>query len=137
MPGGVGSRLRLGARVRGPEDVGDALVEFLVGSLVPVAFALDLAGRIVAYHCGTTLPCSGEPFNPAHAMRVDAPGVKASGVIVAHAHEGASTVPFEEDLAATQALMLQGRVEGIELVDHIIVAGRSWRSLREATSLWG
>lgn len=131
MNGETGEGLARGARVRGPEDIGDALVREIAGTAVMVGMALDRDGCIAAYCCEPCSPCSDGRVRPGSFM-----WARTSGVIVAHAHQGTSTAPRGGDLAVTRRLMAAGRAKGVDLVDHIIVAGRSWRSLRESTHLW-
>lgn len=55
----------------------------------------------------------------------------ASSIIVAHNHPSGDPEPSEEDLRITKRLVEAGRVIGIEILDHIIVAANSYMSFRE------
>ena len=57
---------------------------------------------------------------------------KASSVIVAHNHPSGSAMPSTEDEAFTARLAEALSVLGVELSDHIIVAGTDYVSLRES-----
>ena len=57
---------------------------------------------------------------------------RASSVIVAHNHPSGNALPSEEDVAFTARLGEALSVLGVELSDHIIVAGTDYVSLREA-----
>jgi DNA repair protein RadC len=55
----------------------------------------------------------------------------ASGVILIHNHPSGNTNPSEEDLRITKQLAEAGRLLGIKVYDHIILAGESYRSLAD------
>ena len=57
---------------------------------------------------------------------------RASSVIVAHNHPSGSAMPSAEDEAFTARLAEALSVLGVELSDHIIVAGTDYVSLRES-----
>ena len=56
-------------------------------------------------------------------------------IIVAHNHPSGDTEPSEEDLQITHRLKKAGEILGIELLDHVIVAGDGWLSLKESNNL--
>ena len=49
---------------------------------------------------------------------------------LAHNHPSGSTEPSNADLALTERVRAAARLLGLELVDHLVVGGRSWTSLR-------
>jgi DNA repair protein RadC len=55
----------------------------------------------------------------------------ASGVILIHNHPSGNTNPSEEDLRITKQLVEAGRLLGIKVYDHIILAGESYRSFAD------
>lgn len=59
----------------------------------------------------------------------------APAVIIAHNHVDGPVTPTAEDAAFTRELYEACQSAGVELVDHLIVAVRSWLSLREARLL--
>jgi DNA repair protein RadC len=54
---------------------------------------------------------------------------KAAGVILIHNHPSGNASPSEEDLRITKQLVEAGRLLGIKVYDHIILAGENHRSL--------
>ncbi|MDP3725214.1 MAG: DNA repair protein RadC [Nanoarchaeota archaeon] len=56
---------------------------------------------------------------------------KAASVIFAHNHPSGNTEPSEEDLELTRRLVEAGKILGIEVTDHIIVATNSFFSFKE------
>lgn len=71
--------------------------------------------------------------NIVHPREVFQPALEygAVAVIVAHNHPSGSLEPTTDDIRATHQLMSAGKVLGIELLDHLIIAGDSFKSLIE------
>ena len=55
----------------------------------------------------------------------------AAGIILIHNHPSGNPSPSEEDLRITRQLVEAGRLLGIKVYDHIILAGESYRSLAD------
>jgi len=55
----------------------------------------------------------------------------ASGIIVAHNHPSGDVSPSPEDIRITRQLVETGRLLDVEGLDHIIIAGDGYASLRE------
>ncbi|MBI4154284.1 DNA repair protein RadC [Candidatus Woesearchaeota archaeon] len=55
----------------------------------------------------------------------------AAAIIVLHNHPSGDPEPSEEDLKFTKQLSAAGKIIGIELLDHIIVTGDRFSSLKE------
>ena len=60
---------------------------------------------------------------------------KAAGVILIHNHPSGNASPSEEDLRITKQLVEAGRLLGIKVYDHIILAGETHRSLADEALL--
>lgn len=71
-----------------------------------------------------------EVFLPAVAL-------SAASVILAHNHPSGDPTPSEEDLAITRRLVEAGRLLGIELLDHVVVARDAYSSFKERRLLRG
>ena len=56
---------------------------------------------------------------------------KAVSVILAHNHPGGTLTPSKEDLDATNAAKVALSTVGIQMLDHLIVSGSGYCSLRE------
>ncbi len=69
----------------------------------------------------------------AHPREVFKPAVRrsAASIIVAHNHPAGSTEPSPEDIDLTSRLVSAGKLIGINVLDHIIIAGDRWVSLKE------
>jgi len=55
----------------------------------------------------------------------------AAGIILIHNHPSGNPSPSDEDLRITKQLVEAGRLLGIRVYDHIILAGESYRSLAD------
>jgi len=55
----------------------------------------------------------------------------AAGIILIHNHPSGNPSPSEEDLRVTKQLVEAGRLLGIRVYDHIILAGETYRSLAD------
>ncbi len=55
----------------------------------------------------------------------------AAGIILIHNHPSGNPSPSEEDLRITKQLVDAGRLLGIKIYDHIILAGEDYRSLAD------
>jgi DNA repair protein RadC len=66
-----------------------------------------------------------------HPREVFRPAIEygAVAVVLAHNHPSGSTEPSEADITLTQRIADAGKLLGIELVDHIIVAGGKHSSI--------
>lgn len=72
-------------------------------------------------------------YNLVHPREVFEPAVKnlAASVIVAHNHPSGCLEPSDEDLSLTKRLSQAGKLLGIELLDHVIVASGGFMSFKE------
>ena len=66
----------------------------------------------------------GEVFS--HALRME--GV---AVVIAHNHPSGVLDPSPEDVAVTRQLVQAGKLLDVEVMDHVVIAGNEWLSLRE------
>jgi DNA repair protein RadC len=60
----------------------------------------------------------------------------AARIIVAHNHPSGSLEPSPDDLAVTRQLLQGAKIIGIPVLDHLILGGGNYVSLRQTTSLW-
>jgi DNA repair protein RadC len=57
--------------------------------------------------------------------------VNAAGVILSHNHPSTDPSPSPEDVAVTRAVGEAGKLLDVELLDHVILGGGRWVSLKE------
>lgn len=127
----------IGVRVRGPDDVGERLIDLLRGLMQEAVVAIFVGPGQGVIGCDLVSlgSCFAALIEPRDLFR-GAVRTGAAGVIIAHNHPSGSTAPTPDDLAVTRRMILAGRILGIELLDHLIVGPRAWRSLRDSTNLW-
>lgn len=67
-----------------------------------------------------------------HPREVFAPALceRAATIVVAHNHPSGDPEPSREDLTVTRRLIDAGRLLGVPLLDHVILAGSGYVSLR-------
>jgi DNA repair protein RadC len=72
-----------------------------------------------------------------HPREVFEPAIRqgAASLIVVHNHPSGETDPSEDDLAITRRLSEAGEILGVPLLDHVIVGGNGYTSLKENQSL--
>ena len=75
--------------------------------------------------------------NLVHPREVFEPAIQnhCAQIIVAHNHPSGDPEPSEEDLLITKRLVEAGKILGIDLLDHIIVARDSYLSFKEKNLL--
>ena len=61
--------------------------------------------------------------------------VSASSIICIHNHPSNDVTPSKEDIAFTKTLMETGTIQGIPVVDHIIIGDREYYSFYEANQI--
>jgi DNA repair protein RadC len=92
---------------------------------------LDARRRLLRCHELTRGTRSQATVDPAEVFR-NALLDDASGVLVFHNHPSGDLDPSRDDLDLTRRLARGGEVVGIRLLDHLVVAGSRWLSLRSA-----
>jgi len=72
--------------------------------------------------------------NIVHPREVFQPAIEygAVAVIIAHNHPSGVLEPTADDIAATKQLVAAGKIMGIDLLDHLIIANNRYLSLLEA-----
>jgi len=72
-----------------------------------------------------------------HPREVFKPAIEnyAASIIIAHNHPSGNIHPSDDDLAVTERLQEAGQIMGIEVIDHVIVTGKGYCSLKEKNIL--
>jgi DNA repair protein RadC len=120
-------------RAHGPQTIGERLGlqlgaldrEELHTVLLDAKMGVIAQHRVYMGNVSATLVRIGELFR-------DAVQCHASGVILVHNHPSGDPTPSPDDLHLTGEAIAAGRLLEIAVLDHIIVAGGSYLSLREA-----
>jgi DNA repair protein RadC len=94
------------------------------------ALYLDTRRRLIASRVVSVGTLDASLVHPREVFR-PAIELSASAVLVAHNHPSGDPDPSPDDLALTSRLDRAARLLGFRLVDHLIIAGQDWVSLRE------
>ena len=55
----------------------------------------------------------------------------APSIIISHNHPSGDPTPSPEDVSITRDLVQAGKILGIDLLDHVVIGGDRWVSLKE------
>ncbi len=120
------------AVVRGPDDIWNRLRLRLTGlsQEVFVVMALDVRGRILDEIEVARGSLASVEVHPREVFR---PLIRRSAYacVVAHNHPSGDPTPSEDDRILTRRLQEVGRIVGIELLDHVIVARSGYSSMAD------
>ena len=86
----------------------------------------QVVGQRVIYqgNINSTIVRPAEVFRPAVIEAVP-------GIIISHNHPSGDPTPSPEDAAITRDLVQAGKLLGIELLDHVVIGGERFVSLKE------
>jgi len=137
----LGRRVASRAPVHGvafgaPEDV-DRYLRPLVRDLDVErfhVFCLDARHRLRRAHVVSVGTLTASLVHPREVFRL-AVREAAAAILLAHNHPSGDPTPSAEDAAVTRRLTDVGRVLGIRVLDHVIVAAGGYYSFREAGRL--
>ena len=96
---------------------------------------LDIKNRIIG-QCIATKGTATETLSHPRETFQAAIRQGASHIVVAHNHPSGMLDPSREDMHLTQQLLEASEILDIPLLDHIILGGGDFVSLRETTGLW-
>lgn len=118
--------------VRSPEDVARVVVPKLRDKTHECFLVLLLDAKNGLKHVQelTVGTLNASLVHPREVFKL-AIDFRAAAVLVAHNHPSGNPEPSAEDLAVTRQLVEAGKVVGIPLHDHLIVAGERFTSLAE------
>ena len=108
----------------GATEIGDEAQE------VVLVVILDTKNKINAIHRVFTGSLNTSVAHPREIFR-SALLNNGARILVYHNHPSGNTEPSEADLIFTKRMEEAGNILGIDLLDHIIVSGKEWLSLRE------
>jgi len=60
---------------------------------------------------------------------------QASGIILLHSKTNGTSEPSQEDIQFTKNLILGGRLLGVDVVDHVVLANGNYTSIRQSGSI--
>lgn len=92
---------------------------------------LDVRHRLIRTQLLTVGTLDASVVHPRDVFRAAALA-RAAAVVVFHNHPSGDVTPSAEDLALTMRLCQAGEVMGVDVLDHLILSGAQYCSLREA-----
>ena len=118
-------------RLDRPEAVGAFLVQHLAHHRREVFGFLSLDGRhgLIRVHDLSNGTRRTAPVDSGELFRI-AVLDGASGLVLYHNHPSGTLDPSRDDLELTKRLVSGGALIGADVLDHLIVAGTRWLSLR-------
>jgi len=123
-------------KVEGPEDVARYVIPSLRFEQKEhfLAMFLDIRNRILVL---STISVGSLTASIAHPREVFREAIRysAAGVILVHNHPSGDPTPSREDIQLTKQMMKAGEIMGIPVLDHVVVAGDNFLSLKEANCL--
>jgi DNA repair protein RadC len=123
-------------KVEGPEDVARYVIPSLRFEQKEhfLAMFLDIRNRILAL---STISVGSLTSSIAHPREVFREAIRysAASVILVHNHPSGDPAPSREDIQLTKQMMKAGEIMGIPVLDHVVVAGDNFVSLKEANCL--
>lgn len=94
-----------------------------------ICITLDGAGRLINKRTITIGTLNATLVHPREVF-ADAIVDRAAGVIFVHNHPSGNTEPSQDDIEITDQLIKSGKILGIEIVDHVIVAKNKFSSFK-------
>jgi len=131
--------LYAGRRIRGPEDAAHLVRQFLADAdrEVFLAVCLNTKNEPTAISTVSVGTLNSSAVHPRELFKF-AILSSAAGVILAHNHPSGDVEPSDEDCQVTGRLVEAGKLLGIEVLDHLVVApGGKYVSLKERGLLGG
>jgi DNA repair protein RadC len=74
----------------------------------------------------------------AHPREIFHPAIEshAAGIILVHNHPSGDPSPSEDDIELTMQVHGASKIIDIDLLDHVIIGSKDYRSLKESTDIW-
>ena len=123
-------------KIEGPEDVAryaSPLLRFEQKEHFLVML-LDVRNRVLAMPTVSIGSLTASVAHPREIFR-EAIRYSAANMILIHNHPSGDPTPSREDVQITKQMMKAGEIMGIPVLDHIIIAGDGFLSLKEADCL--
>ena len=128
----IGPR-RKAVKIAGPDDAAKFICSVLRDEAREhfVALYLDGAHRVVSYSIVSTGSANSTPVHPREVFQ-SAIVSGAGALVVGHNHPSGDLQPSDADFDVTKRLAEAGKLLGVQLLDHVIVAGGAYFSFQEA-----
>jgi DNA repair protein RadC len=126
----------VGASIRSPADVYQHFYPSLRDARQErfVVILLDARHRVLRSEVVSQGTLTASLVHPREVFR---PALRdaAAALVLVHNHPSGDPSPSAEDREVTASLVKAGEILGIQILDHVVVAERGFRSLREQGAL--
>lgn len=117
--------------VRGPEKIFELTADIRRSNREHfVGFYLNSRNQVLRREIISIGSLNASIVHPREVF-IPALAVSAASLILAHNHPSGDPSPSEEDLAITRRITEAGRLLGVELLDHVVVAKDAYTSFKE------
>lgn len=119
-------------KVTSPEDIAKIFIPLLRDELREhfLVLCLNSANKIIKYENISTGNLNSSVVHPREVFKV-AIDNNSANIILLHNHPSGNAEPSNEDISITKKLVESGKILGIEVFDHIIIAGNQFVSFVE------
>ncbi len=123
-------------KIGGPEDVARYAAPLLRYEQKEhfLVMLLDVRNRVLAMPTVSIGSLTASVAHPREIFR-EAIRYSAANMILIHNHPSGDPTPSREDLQLTRQMMKAGEIMGIPVLDHVIIAGDGFLSIKEANCL--
>ena len=117
--------------VRTPEEVVGVVGGRLRGKNKEhfLALLLDTRSRLIKLAEISVGSLDASIVHPREVFK-EAVAASAASIIFVHNHPSGDTTPSEDDIKLSKRLTKAGEIMGVDVLDHIVVAGKSYLSLK-------
>lgn len=118
--------------IKSPEDAAQAIIKEIGDEDREIFFVicLNTKNNVVAIHRSSVGSLNSAIVHPREVFKAAILN-NAASIIISHNHPAQSTNPSKEDIETTKRLVEAGELLGIEVLDHLIIGGTKYISLKE------
>lgn len=123
--------LNINDQITSPDKLGKYFIQQLASETVEKFYAvyLSTANKIIKEKLITSGILNASLIHPREVFKT-AISVSANSIILVHNHPSGNNTPSKEDIAITNQLVDAGKLMGIKILDHLIIAGNTYYSFR-------
>ncbi len=117
-------------KISSPEDIAEIFIPLLRDEVKEkfIVICLNSANKIIKYETVSIGNLNSSIVHPREVFKVAIENNSAN-IILLHNHPSGNSEPSKEDVEVTKKLVNAGKIMDINVYDHIIIAGNSFKSL--------
>lgn len=119
-------------KIKSPEDAAAAIMKEIGDEDREIFFVvcLNTKNDVVAIHRASVGNLNSAIIHPREVFKAAILN-NAASIIVSHQHPSFDPTPSREDVEVTKRLVEAGKILGIEVLDHLVIGGTKYVSLKE------